>query len=402
MTSDTPRVSTDVLILGGGIAGLWLLARLRRAGYRALLAERGALGSGQTRFSQGIIHGGTKYALKGSVSDSARAVAAMPKRWRACLEGNGELDLSAVRLLATHQFMWSTAKLTSRVAGFFASQAMRSRVASVEGDARPEVLRDPRFKGRVYRLDEPVLDVASLLDALAARYNDALLAADNVRFADGEPPQVMLSAAGNTLRVQARRLVLAAGEGNAELLSALGRQTPAMQRRPLHMVVVRGPLPGDLYAHCLGASANPRLTVTSSRGDEADRVWYLGGQVAEDGVKRGEAEQVQAGRDELATLLPWVRFDELRWATLAIDRAEPEMPGGHRPDDAFVDAGDGVITCWPTKLAFAPRVARLVVDAAEQAGLRPGAGEPMKEAERLDLPTPSVAQLPWDEVTTWS
>ncbi|MFN3402304.1 MAG: FAD-dependent oxidoreductase, partial [Ferrovibrio sp.] len=42
------RPDVDVAILGGGIAGLWLLARLKRAGYSALLIEREALGAGQT------------------------------------------------------------------------------------------------------------------------------------------------------------------------------------------------------------------------------------------------------------------------------------------------------------------------------------------------------------------
>lgn len=37
-------LETDICILGGGIAGLWLNARLRSEGYSTLLVERGALG----------------------------------------------------------------------------------------------------------------------------------------------------------------------------------------------------------------------------------------------------------------------------------------------------------------------------------------------------------------------
>ena len=54
----------DVLVFGGGAAGLWCLDRLRRAGYHAILLESKAIGSGQTIQSQGIIHGGGKYALR--------------------------------------------------------------------------------------------------------------------------------------------------------------------------------------------------------------------------------------------------------------------------------------------------------------------------------------------------
>ena len=46
-------LDTDICIIGGGIAGLWLNARLRQAGYQSLLVERGALGGGQSVKSQG-------------------------------------------------------------------------------------------------------------------------------------------------------------------------------------------------------------------------------------------------------------------------------------------------------------------------------------------------------------
>src|SRR5690606_9516637 len=72
----------DVLVVGGGIAGLWLLNRLVAAGYSAALIEKGDLGGGQTVHAQGIIHGGTKYNLRGRGSDSANALAAMPATWR--------------------------------------------------------------------------------------------------------------------------------------------------------------------------------------------------------------------------------------------------------------------------------------------------------------------------------
>ena len=58
----------DILILGGGIAGLWLINRLNAAGYQCLLLESHTLGGDQTLASQGIIHGWLKYALGCSLS----------------------------------------------------------------------------------------------------------------------------------------------------------------------------------------------------------------------------------------------------------------------------------------------------------------------------------------------
>ena len=78
-----------------------------------------------------------------------------------------------------------------------------------------------------------------------------------------------------------------------------------MQRRPLHMVLLRETTPNssreipDLYGHCVGMSDKPRLTITTARDQAGRKVWYIGGQVAEDGVKRERQEQVDAVRQEV-------------------------------------------------------------------------------------------------------
>ena len=92
----------DVLVFGGGAAGLWCLDRLRRAGYHAILLESKALGSGQTIQSQGIIHGGGKYALRGVRDfDAVRATSSMPERWRRNLVGEIEPNLAGTQLVST-------------------------------------------------------------------------------------------------------------------------------------------------------------------------------------------------------------------------------------------------------------------------------------------------------------
>jgi glycerol-3-phosphate dehydrogenase len=397
-------VPVDVAIFGGGVAGLWLLGRLRQAGYQAVLLETDRLGAGQTRYAQGIIHGGTKYALTGKLTGSSEAIAGMPARWRACLEGKGELDLRSVRLLSPNQFMWSTENLTSRLAGFFASKLMRSRTRTVEGDERPEVLRDPAFRGQVYRLEEPVLDTASLVKALAEPHRDAIfrLPQEGLQLSRSEAGwQVALSEGERSVRFDARRLVLAAGKGNAALLQRLGRDTPPMQLRPLNMVMLRGAggtsLPGELYAHCLGASALPRITITTHYDTRGERVWYMGGQIAEEGVGRDDAAQIAAAKQELQNLFPWLDIAAIQWGLLPIDRAEPRMPGGSRPDDVFADERDGVITAWPTKLALAPRLADEIITRLQQDGLQPGG-----RGELPDWPHPDDAPLPWQEEERWS
>ncbi len=387
----------DVVIFGGGVAGLWLLARLRAAGYQAILLESQALGAGQTRYAQGIIHGGTKYALTGNVSAASEAIAAMPGLWRDCMAGRGEVDLRQVRLMSPHQYLWSTASITSRMAGFFASKMMKSRVGTLDPQNYPTVFRDRGFRGQVYQLEEPVLDTASLIHALAEPQRDAIcrVAADAPIATQGDRFVIPLP---DNVELHARRLVLTAGRGNAALLHMLGHGAPAMQTRPLKMVMVRGALPEGVYAHCLGASTNPRVTITTHYDAQGKVVWYLGGELSESGVKRSDEEQIAAARAELTALLPWIDFARCQFATLDIDRAEPLVADGRRPDDAYVHSAGGVLTTWPTKLAFAPRLAAQVLQMLQTENIVPG-------AEAGALPAcafPGYALLPWQEDERWS
>jgi len=388
------QTRADIAIFGGGIAGLWILARLRQAGFSALLFESKALGGVQTIASQGIIHGGAKYALTGNLTESARAIGEMPGVWRACLEGKGELDLSLVRVLCDHQYLWSSAGLVSRMAGFFASKAMRSRMTQVEAADRPEPFRHQDFSGTLYRLEEQVLDVASLVGELSRQFGDYcyLLNESEVKFqALGSGSHlVRISEAG--IELEARRVILAAGQGNANLLRQLGQDVPEMQLRPLHMVVMKGKLP-PLFAHCLGSGATPRITITSCPMSDGRMAWYLGGQLAEGGNDRTPEQQITQAQNELSALLPWMDFTTSDWSTLRIDRAEPRTAGGMRPDGCFLHSDAGVFTTWPTKLAFAPRLAGEVLQQLQLESVTP---KPGTLAGMDALPHPSLAPTPWE------
>ncbi len=382
----------DLLIFGGGIAGLWTLLRARQAGYQALLLESRALGGVQSIASQGIIHGGTKYALKGAVTDSTRAIGDMPRVWRDALAGRGEVDLSAVRVLSEHQYLWSSGSLASSLASLFASKLMQSRVTSLAKNELPAPFDTPRFHGSLYRLQEPVLDTASLMTCLAEQTRSwcHLYEPENMKIHND-------SILVGKLAIRPRRVLLAAGRGNASLLSRWGMMQPQMQTRPLHMVMLKGRLP-TVYAHCLGASSNPRLTITSYPLEHGKSVWYLGGQLAEDGIQRSREEQIAKARAELQKLLPWLDFAPMDWATLPIDRAEIATPGGKRPDDCYLGCQDAVMVAWPTKLAFAPRLAAQVLAQLEKEEVRPS----KTALPELPLDRPPLARLPWEEAQTWS
>ena len=397
----TAHAAVDVAILGGGIAGLWLLNRLKRLGYQAVLLERDAIGSGQTRYSQGIIHGGTKYALTGQLTGSADAVAAMPALWRACLQGDGEIDLSSVALLSEHQCLWSTTSLTSRMAGFFASKMMRSRTAALVAHDYPAVLQHPDFKGQVYQLDEPVLDIGSLLTALTTPNQQRLFQLQQPLLERDEDQNgwwISSGANGGEGRLFAKRVVLTAGEGNAPQLQQGHHQGPTMQLRPLLMVMVRGgAITTPLYAHCLGGSTTPRITVTSHRDQRGDWVWYLGGALAEEGVGRSSAEQIAAAKGELHQLFPWLQQHDLQWATLPINRAEVATAGGKRPEQEYFATHQGVTTAWPTKLVLAPLLAQRIIDELQADGIVPS-----DKGILPQWPHATIAPLPWQQEERWS
>ncbi|MGB5600120.1 MAG: FAD-dependent oxidoreductase, partial [Thiothrix litoralis] len=109
-------MQVDTLIVGGGIAGLWLLAELRSQGVNALLVSD-ELGKGQTIASQGIIHGGTKYALTGKLTGATLAIGDMPRLWRAALNGESAVDLSRVNILTESQLLWTSGGIGSRMTG---------------------------------------------------------------------------------------------------------------------------------------------------------------------------------------------------------------------------------------------------------------------------------------------
>jgi glycerol-3-phosphate dehydrogenase len=371
-------ISTDVLIVGAGVAGLWLNARLRRQGYSTVLVERASLGGEQTIKSQGIIHGGTKYALHGALTGASEAIADMPRRWREALAGDGELDLGRTRLLSDAHYLWSPGTLAGNLTSFFASKAVRGRVDQVKGDQLPPALQ--------------VIDVPSLLANLAELAGDSLLAGERIEpLREGD---ALVGLRVDDREIRAQRIVLSAGAGTEGLLQALGLDQPAMQTRPLHMVMAKGPNLKPLYAHCLGGGPKPRVTVTTHPAADGQWVWYLGGDLAEaDGVAREPAAQIAAAQKEIANLLPWVDQSLVRWATLRVDRAEPAQSGLVRPDNAFLADQQRLLVGWPTKLALAPDFSDRVIAHLERDGIRPQA-----QADLADLPRPPLGVPAWEHL----
>jgi glycine/D-amino acid oxidase-like deaminating enzyme len=396
---------TDIAIIGGGIAGLWTLNQLRKLGYSAILFEQRALGSEQTIGSQGMIHGGLKYALAGNWGSRAETISAMPGIWRQCLRGEGKVDLRGTRVLSEDFFLWSSARLQSRLTAFLASKMLRGRVEKVTAQAYPKPLQSPDFHGQVYRLEDLVLDVPSLLETLASRQRDAIYRIDwQAASLQRDGNRAVLDFPDCTVVPQ--RLVLTAGAGNEALIATLGATAPAMQRRPLQQVLVKHQYQPDFYSHCMGTSSSPRLTVSSHRSHDNRPVWYLGGDLATSGAGEEPQQLIARAKGELEQLLPWIDFGQTEWRTIRLDRAEP-LPVAPRQaaslqtttqsDSAFVGRVKGVdnaLAAWPTKLTLSPNLADAIEQHLVAEGIMPRHRPDL--AALASLGTPPVATPYWD------
>ncbi len=409
----------EVVIFGGGAAGLWLLDELSRRGRRAVLLEAHALGTGQTVAAQGIIHGGLKYTLGGLLTNSATSIREMPALWRRCLDGQREPNLSNVRRRSNECYLWRTDSLSSRLGMLGAQFGLRVAPQSVSDDDRPEILRG--CPGTVARLPEQVISTVSLIEVLAARNRERLLKIDPARvaFEYGQPGEVesirLGRANGDHLELHPRVVIFTAGAGNSALRRSVGLTVEAMQRRPLHMVLLRGRRLPAFQGHCVDG-AKTRVTITSDLDAAGRTVWQIGGQIAEEGVAWDARTLLAKARQELRTVLPGIDLPAVKWSTYRVDRAEGIVPGGKRPESVQIRHDGNCLTAWPTKLALVPQLVTEMVKAVSRldriaseradsnAAENPSSGfRASRSWERLPStwPRPDVALPPWETAAHW-
>lgn len=419
----------DVVVLGGGIAGLWSVNVLRKAGYNAILIDSGQLGGFQSLASQGMIHGGQRYALQGSANAHSELLKDLPEVWNQCLSGSGPIDLSGVTVLAQSQHMWSPGALTSRVAAFFASKVMQSEVKSLARPAWPAGLnRNCGRFGSVYELNEVVVDCHSLLSELTKHVRPwcfrgtttaisyqagagSRTETDRSRSANSDSvPRKRVNAItvtenGRSVEIEAGAFVATAGLGNETLRTLLAADHVQTQVRPLKQIFVKG-APFDLFAHCITTDPRPRATITTHYTSSGERLWYMGGLVGVYGVDKSDAQALQFAQSEMRALFPKVDWSTTQWATLSVDRAEPKVESGFLPDGpATLEGAENFLFAWPTKMTFAPALGTEVLTWVGAQVSPPAQSvfntDDRASVEELVLPPAQVAPSPW-ELLNWS
>lgn len=390
------KARVDMVIFGGGIAGLWTRYALEDAGFSTVLLSTTDLGDGQTVLSQGILHSGVKYALSAQAAEASRQLLEAQPAWEAALAGRGSgPDLRKVRVLADRMHMWSMPGALSKLTAVIGSKLLRSGTKPLEKSEYPAAFAGAPKGLLLWEVNERAVDASTLMEHLAAASHGPLVRCEaGATVTLGASGAVVRGRdrAGETFEIQAEQVLFSAGLGNAGLLNSIGVDASAVcQIRPLQMLAATGATE-RIFGHCVQElSDKPRLTVTSSTGPGGAIVWYLGGGPAEAGAGRGVEAQFDAGRQELAACLPWLDHSKLSWRSISIDRAEGKTPDGKRPDGPVIRRFGRAVALWPTKLALAPVAARLVLDQIGDSGSR--VQKSVDELHGLERPVAAVP--PW-------
>lgn len=379
--------NVDVVICGGGVAGLWLLNTLSDRGYSVILIEKETIGGTQTLGAQGMIHGGQKYLIR-SWQAQADLIAALPLRWNACLSGLGDIDLSRVQVLAERQVMWPAGGLPARLALLGAAQRISTRMGKITVDEYPEVFKQaPGFTGPVYALPEKVLNMTSLVSALSLRYQNRMV--QGVVHALDRNGRIRIA----DLEIDAQVVISAAGVGNEEALRLLGVTEVHTQRRPLRQIMVKT-MRYPLYGHGVELSSSPRVTITSYPSS-GGYIWYLGGSLASKAASLSEQDAIAFAKKEMSEVFPYVDWSGKEWATWCVDRAEPYDVRGQLPEGPVVQEFGKVWLAWPTKFTLVPLLSDEIV-----ARLQEGGVQPKFPQDLVTLPQPSMGSTPWER-TEW-
>ena len=323
---------TEIVVVGGGIAGFFALDRLRTAGHQAHLIGCPRPGMDQTQWSQGILHTGWKYHR-----GDPRPFPDLAKTWRDMFEGNAEPKLPHEAIRTSNLRVWGD--------------------VDADPSLGPQVVDPPDCLGhhQVHDLEENIIDPGVVLNHLREKHHP---------FCHHGLVKVTRMAGGfeiltGTEHILTKHLILAAGAGNEALGMMLGRPPGFMQRRPLRMYLIRGALP-DLYGHAM-QNKEVALTIHTIPCKHNERIWIIGGALAEDAPELHADEAEHRLRNALMLFLPGGLPTGCWWSSYRIDRAEKATTDGQRPDDVCVELVDGVHYVWPTKLVLAPRAADILL-----------------------------------------
>lgn len=417
-------IKVDIVIYGAGIAGLWAFHTLKALGYNVLLLEKKAIGGEQTIASQGIIHSGLKYALSTAPQDITQNMRDMPSIWQEALNAKNSLGKSPINLENAHihsssQSLLIPKNLAGDIVKTLTQKALNSGNNTLAQEKIDPSLKQFGFSGSVVDLQEPVLDIPSVVFNLAKPYEDCIkkpyseyydlkvlsqteegnndrnknihMDKDSNSHSQNLSQDIIATNKRNIV-ISAKKIIYTAAQSNLELSQGKAK----IQKRPLLMGMIKN-APFPLFAHCVGTSSKPIATITTHYTQNKERIWYIGGQVAERKKESPEAHTFTAIQDALDKYLPKWRENNsnFEWASLPIDRVEEKKSiSALLPSTPSLKEINGHYFCWPSKLAFAPVLSDMILEKLKNEAILPS----HTQSDFSALENIGYAKPPWEKV----
>jgi len=438
MSSDREPFKTDVVILGGGIQGLWLLKDLRAKGYGAILLEKNKLGGQQTCHSHVYIHQGHVYAAE-ELKTGHNIVEILrdttERFWKPWIEVNEPVPTHTPSFFGFHN-----PEVLQKL-------AMMWGPTSEQVDPLPDVFEaGPSGRhsciNRVRKTFEKCLDGESLVQKLSEDLKDCIGKIHGIKSIEADPTRqrpitiAVTLCSGKSRVFAARGLVFAAGQGNEGLLKMATATWPDKIRvsirtkpeiRKAHMLVIRGRT--KEFEPLTGVFPDTGNLFLVSRQKDEDTIWLVSdgrSPTPEDEKKGLRAFELKHGRsltpaeeneryfegkprwwlpqviENLGFLAPKYfetgkLREKLEWGVYTAPKAEQgpdekneRPPGWWEPvDDKSVLWNSGLWIVYPTKLTLAPRMSGLICEDIKRLIPNPVG------VSVLNLPPPEVAPETW-------
>jgi hypothetical protein len=307
----------------------------------------------------------------------------MPQVWRNCLKGEGPINLSKTAINTDSQLLMIPSGFMGGITKMVTERLLAKSVHEILHDGWPQEIKNAGFHGSLIYMDELVIDVPSLIKNLAQPYKDF------IRKCPQNDPFKFLNQHG----IEPQKIIFTAADSNEGIARyAAHDKGLQVQKRALLQGMIRN-APFPLFAHLVGTSEKPVMTITSHTAQDGSLIWYLGGGVAERPKDSDPEEMFDAVRKALKTYLPNLNYGPFEWAAFPIDRVEGKSDTDNwMPDTPTIHQADECAYCWPTKLTFAPMLGEMILKALDDDDIKPSG----ITGDYSFLPTVEYAATPWD------
>lgn len=372
------QVKTDIAIIGGGIAGLWLLNKLSKT-YNVVLIENEALGSGQSLASQGLI-------LPRNQEVENKPGEDVYKIWQDCLNGFGDVDLRTTEILSDQQSLVSQNSLVARFSNFVSH--LKYKYLTKQNSIQDIQFVDSLNAGQFYQLDAKVIDMRSLLESLAKHNMSDIYKADIQEYLheDGQFKGLKLHHSGRHVELFADAFIFTAGNGNVRALRELGLKAPSTPAKDQTQIMIKGM---SFALHGLYTLKNGHQVQVTAHG-QADNsyVWYVSGQWLHQSGKT-EKERIKRIKQAFKNSFPKSDFSKCLWACQMSQTYQRDWKAAKRQKVFFTEKA---AVAWPANLTTTPLLVGEIEAWLEKIGVSYAT-----EKEDLGFERVNYGLYPWEQ-----